>query len=167
LFRKIQRWVNSQMTSSNNLQLVRDTPGDDVAPAVYRAPRVLKYLSYAALRAEVLNDISGEHGPQRYRKGNPVSIMVRQPRPTMVRMLETMGDRIKLLRIAQGLSQSTLGKQCGVSKAAVSKWENGGTSNIRLPTFMRLCESLHTDPAYLIWGAARIVAPGAASNSRK
>ena len=66
--------------------------------------------------------------------------------------MQTMGDRIKLLREAKGLTQSELGKLCGVSKSAVSQWEDGSTANIKLSYFMRLIEVLGTDPKYLIWG---------------
>lgn len=70
--------------------------------------------------------------------------------------METMGDRIRQLRIARGLTQPALGELCGgVTKSAVSQWEDGSTENIKLRTFIRLCEVLQTDPQYLIWGAAR------------
>lgn len=84
--------------------------------------------------------------------------------------METMGDRIKQLRIARGLTQPALGELCGgVTKSAVSQWEDGSTENIKLKTFIRLCEVLQTDPQYLIWGADRSPtgAPGAASRLRR
>lgn len=69
--------------------------------------------------------------------------------------METMGDRIRQLRIARGLTQSQLGELCDVTKSAVSQWEDGSTSNIKLQTFMKLCLALQTDPEYLIWGEDR------------
>jgi transcriptional regulator with XRE-family HTH domain len=70
--------------------------------------------------------------------------------------METMGDRIRQLRIARGLTQPALGELCGgVTKSAVSQWEDGSTENIKLKTFIRLCEVLQTDPQYLIWGPDR------------
>lgn len=84
--------------------------------------------------------------------------------------METMGDRIRQLRIARGLTQPALGELCGgVTKSAVSQWEDGSTENIKLKTFIRLCEVLQTDPQYLIWGADRSPTgtPGAASRLRR
>lgn len=53
------------------------------------------------------------------------------------------------------MTQEQLGKRCGVTKSAVSQWEVGSTSNIKLQVFIRLCEALHTDPHYLIFGPER------------
>jgi transcriptional regulator with XRE-family HTH domain len=66
--------------------------------------------------------------------------------------METMGDRIRTLRMARGLTQEQLGERIGVSKVAVSQWETGSTSNVRLRTFLALCEELSTSPHYLIFG---------------
>ncbi len=84
--------------------------------------------------------------------------------------METMGDRIRQLRIARGLTQPALGELCGgVTKSAVSQWEDGSTENIKLRTFIRLCEILQTDPQYLIWGAQRAPSddPGATRRFRR
>lgn len=83
--------------------------------------------------------------------------------------METMGDRIKQLRIARGLTQPALGELCSVTKSAVSQWEDGSTENIKLKTFMRLCVALQTDPGYLIWGPDRSPSgePGYARGYRK
>ena len=69
--------------------------------------------------------------------------------------METMGDRIKALRQARRLTQQQLADACGATKSAVSQWEDGSTSNIKLQLFMRLCDVLGTDPHYLIWGPDR------------
>lgn len=71
------------------------------------------------------------------------------------RMQQTMGDRIKLLRQAKGLSQSQLADRVGVTGGAISQWENGATKNIKLQTFLALCEELGTTPHYLIFGPER------------
>ena len=80
--------------------------------------------------------------------------------------METMGERIRQLREARGLTQTQLGEATGVTKSAVSQWEGGATSNIKLQAFMLLCEALSTDPAYLIWGPER-ARPGTASRYGK
>jgi|SRR4051812_18722404 transcriptional regulator with XRE-family HTH domain len=68
---------------------------------------------------------------------------------------ETMGDRIRTLRQARGLTQEQLGEEVGVSKSAVSQWEDGSVENIKLKTFLKLIEVLRTHHDYLIWGPER------------
>lgn len=69
--------------------------------------------------------------------------------------METMGDRIKMLREAKGLTQEQLGKLVGVSKAAVSQWELGQAANIKLQTFLNLLNVLGVKYEYLIYGPNR------------
>lgn len=69
--------------------------------------------------------------------------------------METMGDRIKRLRVARGYTQEAFGRLVGVTKSAVSQWEDGSSKNVKLGTFVRVLEVLHTDANYLIWGDAR------------
>ena len=38
---------------------------------------------------------------------------------------ETLKERIKELRVERGLSQEELAKQTGLSRSAISAWENG------------------------------------------
>lgn len=66
--------------------------------------------------------------------------------------IETMGDRIRMLREAKGLTQLELGNLCGVSKSAVSQWERNETANIKLQTFLTLLEVLGTRYEYLLKG---------------
>ena len=77
-------------------------------------------------------------------------------------VVETMGDRIRTLRQARGLTQERLGRLCGVSKVAVSLWESGATKNLKLQPFLAACEALGTDPHFLIFGPSR----GAANSSK-
>lgn len=37
------------------------------------------------------------------------------------------GEKIRTLRMHQGLSQEQLAEVCGVSRQAISKWERGGS----------------------------------------
>lgn len=69
--------------------------------------------------------------------------------------VETMGERIKTLREARGLTQEQLGKAVGVTKGAVSAWETGNAQNVRLVTFLKLLDVLRTDYEYLVYGAGR------------
>lgn len=69
--------------------------------------------------------------------------------------METMGDRIRALREARGYTQTQLGELCGVSKSAVSQWEDGTTSDIKLVPFLKLLDALKTDGHYLVYGPDR------------
>jgi transcriptional regulator with XRE-family HTH domain len=66
--------------------------------------------------------------------------------------LETLGNRIKALRLSQSLSQSDVGASVGVSKASVSQWELGFAVP-RGEHLVRLANCLGTTPAAL-WGDA-------------
>jgi DNA-binding XRE family transcriptional regulator len=77
--------------------------------------------------------------------------------------METMGDRIKMLRHSKGWTQTQLGERVGVSKVAVYQWEVGTTSDIKLRTFLKLVEELGTNPQYLLFGHE---APGRPSRRR-
>lgn len=46
--------------------------------------------------------------------------------------LMDMGDRIKHARLEAGLTQPALGKKIGVSKGAISQWENGNVNNLKM-----------------------------------
>ena len=62
----------------------------------------------------------------------------------------TMGQRIRDLRKAAGLSQEELGLQVGVKKAAIHKYESGLVVNLKQATIEKLAAALHTTPAYLL-----------------
>jgi DNA-binding XRE family transcriptional regulator len=66
--------------------------------------------------------------------------------------METMGDRIRMLRHSKGWTQQQLGDRLGVSKVAVYQWEVGTTSDIKLKTFLKLVEELGTNPQFLLFG---------------
>jgi len=70
-------------------------------------------------------------------------------------MDDTMGARIRTLREAKDLTQTELADACGVTKAAVSAWETGYASNIRLHALMALIRMLGTNVEYLVYGADR------------
>jgi transcriptional regulator with XRE-family HTH domain len=74
--------------------------------------------------------------------------------------MDTLGERIRQQRLARGLSQEQLAQLVGVTKGAVSQWELGGTKNIKLITFQRLLDVLHTSPEYLLFGENRASSSG-------
>lgn len=87
-----------------------------------------------------------------------VSLLTRQVKHTFAesalsfRPMETMGDRIRVLRTAKGMTQAELGDRLGVSRVAVSQWENGETKNIKNVTFRLLVRELGTTEDYILFG---------------
>lgn len=75
-------------------------------------------------------------------------------------LMETMGDRLKRLRVARGLTQPEFAKKVGVTKSAVSQWEDGSTKNLKLEVLALVLEVLNTDLQYLVWGEDRAPAGG-------
>jgi transcriptional regulator with XRE-family HTH domain len=69
--------------------------------------------------------------------------------------METMGDRIRQLRHARKLTQEQFAQAVGVTKSAVSQWEDGSTKNLKLATFLMVLEVLATDAEFLIYGPDR------------
>ena len=66
---------------------------------------------------------------------------------------ESLGTRIRTLREAGGLTQMDLATAIGVTQAAVSAWETGNSSNLKLRTFLRILDVLGVvEPEYLIRG---------------
>lgn len=56
---------------------------------------------------------------------------------TMFYMSE-IGKRIKALRENREMSQQAVGDYCGVSRVAVTKWENGDTTNLKFLNITKL-----------------------------
>lgn len=72
--------------------------------------------------------------------------------PTYALLVQTMGDRIKLLRSSQKLSMDAMGKIVGVSAAAIAQWESGATTGIRPDNFLRFCAHFGADPYWVCFG---------------
>lgn len=62
----------------------------------------------------------------------------------------SVGDKIKTLRKAMGLTQTELGERVGVKKNAVSKWECGRVEDIPTSTIRALANLFDVPPSYLI-----------------
>lgn len=60
-----------------------------------------------------------------------------------------MPERIRLLRIAQNLSQADLAERVGVAQSAISQFE-AGTKTPRLGTLKRLASSLGISTSVLL-----------------
>ncbi len=61
-----------------------------------------------------------------------------------------MGDRIRELRIAAGLTQTELGDLLGVGASAVAKYENGRVQNLKQSTIAKMAEIFHCAPTYVM-----------------
>lgn len=62
----------------------------------------------------------------------------------------TTGERIKVLRLRLGMSQSELGAKIGVKTPAIYKYENGLVVNLKRSTIEKLANALNTTPSYLM-----------------
>lgn len=61
-----------------------------------------------------------------------------------------MGERIRQLRIANGLTQEELGKYIGVQKAAIRKYEKGEVKNMKRSSIQILSNLFKVSPSYLM-----------------
>lgn len=57
-----------------------------------------------------------------------------------------VGERIKTYRLERGWTQEELGKQLGVGKAAIQKYESGQVQNLKSATIKTLCEIFDAQP---------------------
>lgn len=57
-----------------------------------------------------------------------------------------VGERIKTYRLDKGWTQEELGKQLGVGKAAIQKYESGQVQNLKSGTIKTLCEVFDAQP---------------------
>ena len=61
-----------------------------------------------------------------------------------------IGQKIKVARIAKGMTQEQLGEVLGIQKSAVAKYENGRVVNIKRSTLKKLSEVLDIPPVELV-----------------
>lgn len=64
--------------------------------------------------------------------------------------MESMGTRIKNLRLENNMTLEELGNKVGVGKSTVRKWENGMIANMRRDKIAKLADALNVSPAYLM-----------------
>jgi transcriptional regulator with XRE-family HTH domain len=74
--------------------------------------------------------------------------------------MSTLAKRITARRKELGLSASDLANICGISPAAVFKWESGGTSNLKHDHLFMLADALNVRPRWLALGEGeKLAAP--------
>jgi len=66
--------------------------------------------------------------------------------------MSSIGSRLKLSRLDQGLNQQGVATVAGVTNAAVSKWESNGGDSMSALVAIRLAERLNVNPFWLILG---------------
>jgi len=66
--------------------------------------------------------------------------------------MTTIAKRLNKLRIREGLNQSQLAKSVGVTRAAVSRWEQGDIDSILAKNALRVASTLGTSVEYLFTG---------------
>lgn len=64
--------------------------------------------------------------------------------------MNSVGNKIKELRVLSGMSQEALGQKIGVQRAAVNKYEKGVVENVPIRTIEKLAEVFNVTPAYLV-----------------
>lgn len=68
--------------------------------------------------------------------------------------METIGERVKRLRIKAGLTQQDLSDRLGgVSLTVISRIEKGVTKDMRMPTAQKLANALGATPEYILYGS--------------
>ena len=65
-------------------------------------------------------------------------------------MDHSMAQRIRDLRLQQGLTLEQVASVVGVGKSTVRKWETGMIANMRRDKIADLAKALNTTPAYLM-----------------
>ena len=64
-------------------------------------------------------------------------------------MFQSLGEALKSHRLRCGMTQEFVAEQLGVSRQAVSKWENG-TSDPSTTNLLKLCKLYHISPEDLL-----------------
>lgn len=146
----IQISVEMQLPASQVVQLPSPELGYEFRPLLDSHPVNTEGLGQSGLSFEVPNGVSFEHMSN-------ISPLYAEHKTVLqhsgyAEEVETMGDRIRMLRHAKGWTQQELGDRIGVSKVSVYQWERGVTADIKIRTFLKLVEALGTNTHYLLFG---------------
>lgn len=66
--------------------------------------------------------------------------------------METMGQRIRRLRLARGWNQEQLGDRIGVTLSTISQYELDTTKNPKIVHLLAMAEVFDTEVYYLVFG---------------
>ena len=74
----------------------------------------------------------------------------------------SFAKRLQEARAKSGLTQQQLADACGLTKGAVSAWENGVTDSVLAENLFCVADALHVDPRWLATGQESVTASLAA-----
>lgn len=66
--------------------------------------------------------------------------------------MQTIGERVRALRIMRGMKQATLAKAAGIKPPSLSQIETGRTKTLKASTILRIAAALDTNPSFLMSG---------------
>ena len=64
--------------------------------------------------------------------------------------MSSLGEHIRELRVAAGMSQTQLAASVGVTASAVSQWESGLSKTLKGETLIRVANALAVEPQNLL-----------------
>jgi transcriptional regulator with XRE-family HTH domain len=67
--------------------------------------------------------------------------------------MQTVGNRVKSLRISKRLNQQQLADRIGTTQSAIAKIERGQTKKMEGETLEALARELSSTPSYILYGA--------------
>lgn len=65
--------------------------------------------------------------------------------------METIGNRVKALRLKNGITQEELADACGVSRQTIINLEQGKLGFIKSTTLTKLASALHVSVSYFFF----------------
>lgn len=69
----------------------------------------------------------------------------------------TLGEKIRELRLARGMTLEEVARIVGVGRSTVKKWEDGAIANMRRDKIALLGKALDVEPSYLMgWGTSAL-----------
>lgn len=74
-------------------------------------------------------------------------------------------QRITEARTARHMTKADLARACNVSSPTVTEWESGGIKELTAVKALKICEELHVDPWWLVFGIDKGKAPITADKS--
>jgi DNA-binding transcriptional regulator YiaG len=163
----ICRGIDAQNTARKELGFPRYALRDVLLPLIDSGGRNAKDCCDVSDSSVMFNEVGALHEYANYSMLELKSNKHTYAKRAYASPMETMGDRIKLLRESRKLTQAELGKLCDVTGSAVSQWETGLTANIKLRTFLLLAHALRTDFEFLVYGPDRKPTPTQEKNTHK
>ena len=81
----------------------------------------------------------------------PCYMLAMAKKPSKVTVQETVGGRIRAMRLANNLTQEEFAKMLDVSRSAIAQWETDRAGQVR-ENLERIAKALKTSVGYLLSG---------------